>query len=150
MKKLKIFYTNRSTILNAGLDYLQKRVNTWIDESGAEIIDVKMNINDHDNPVMTVIYEENVPAATSEKSQQTPTHEDTCGGWQAGYNLGYHHGRMAYHTGTTYCESLEIPAGYCQIWEADWRRGYADGYNDGFQSMQKKIREEQNGSQQQN
>lgn len=90
MKKIKIFYSDRSATLSNGLDYLQGKVNTWVNESGAEIGDVKMNISNHNNPVITVIYEENVPAVTSEKSQLTPTHEDMCGGWRAADTVGSH------------------------------------------------------------
>lgn len=138
MKKIKIFYSDKSTTLNNGLNYLQGKVNTWINESGAEIVDVKMNINNNGDPVITVIYEEKALTVTFEKSRQNHTHEDMCGGWRAGYNLGYHHGRMACCTEHSYHEPFEIPAGYCQIWEDDWRSGYTDGYVDGFQSMQKK------------
>ena len=157
MKKIKIFYNDRSTVLNDGLDYLQGKINTWINESGAEIIDIKMNISNHNNPVITVIYAEPDPHQTERDGEETKEtanedsssesrvydHEGECSGWKIGYSKGYHDGNEDGILDRKKSGVPQPPEGdHCNWWRKDWKKGYEEGYSDAMRNWNLKDKKE--------
>lgn len=145
MRKIKIFYVKRTAPLYDGLDSIQQEINQWVTESGNEIVDVKMNISNNNNPVVTVIYTEPDPHQTERDSEETKEtvnedsssesqvydHEGECSGWKKGYNKGYHDGNEDCILNSKKSRVPQPPEGdHCNRWRKDWKEGYEEGYSD--------------------
>lgn len=157
MRKIKIFYVMRTAPLYDGLDFIQQKINQWVMESGSEIVDVKMNISNNNNPVVTVIYTEPDLHQTDrddEKTKETVNedsssesrmydHEGECSGWKIGYSKGYHDGNEDGILDRKKSRVPQLPEGdHCNWWRKDWKKGYEEGYSDAMRNWTLKDKKE--------
>lgn len=139
MRKIKIFYVKRTAPLYDGLDSIQQEINQWVMESSNEIVDVKMNISNNNNPVVTVIYTEPCRTENTETTRHDNLQENSRVGdnqnqegveWGKGYNLGYHDGNEDRSLGLYPGGAPKPPQGYNEQQEKEWKNGYKQGYID--------------------
>lgn len=125
MRKIKIFYSlsSISSRLDSNLGAVESEVNSWLEESGSKLVDIKMTVSPKDSPVVAVIYDEPEKASACDSDNENAE-------WQKGYESGYHAGSKDRRSTGCIAGVPEPPKEYDEGQQKSWKAGFEQGYLD--------------------